>query len=55
MILLRWRELSVDVMLMTKDQTGFILASPSVGEVEEEGGEATSWTDLGSNPAFTPN
>lgn len=34
---MRWRELSADVMLMkAKDQTGFILASPSVGEAEEE-------------------
>lgn len=30
-ILLRWRELSADVMLMkAKDQTGLILASPGV-------------------------
>lgn len=46
------------MLMKAKDQTGFILASLSVGEVEEEGGGATSfgvWTDLGSNPAFTPN
>lgn len=49
--------MSADVMLMkAKDQTCFILASPSVGEEEEEcQGHRLRGSNLGSNPAFTPS